>query len=123
MFAYELKRMYPPMTINMIKKSIMIKLEFTKLLFCFVIRDIIQKTRLKMKRLIKFSLKIVFFKTNDENIYKKIVNSCVNTILRYESNEQHFEINTDNLDLNYITIYKKDSSYKYGCRLFIDKPE
>ena len=32
-------------------------------------------------------------------------------------------INTDNLDLNYITIYKKDSSYKYGCRLFIDKPE
>lgn len=51
MFAYELKRMYPPMPINMIKKSIMIKLEFTKLLFCFVIRDIIQKTRLKMKRL------------------------------------------------------------------------
>ena len=96
MFAYELKRMYPPMPINMIKKSIMIKLEFTKLLFCFVIRDIIQKTRLKMKRLIKFSLKIVFFKTNDENIYKKIVNSCVNTILRYESNEQHFEINTYN---------------------------
>ena len=32
-------------------------------------------------------------------------------------------INTDNLDLNYITIYKKGSSYKYGCRLFIDKPE
>ena len=26
-------------------------------------------------------------------------------------------------DLNYISIYKKGSSYKYGCRLFIDKPE
>ena len=27
-----------------------------------------------------------------------------------------------NLDLNYISIYKKGSSYKYGCILFIDKP-
>lgn len=33
-------------------------------------------------------------------------------------------INTTNLDLNYITIYKKSyGSYKYSCRLFIDKPE
>ena len=82
----------------MIKKSIMIKLESIKLLFCFFIRDIIQKNRLKMKRLIKFSLKKVFFNTNDENKYKMIVNSCVNNILRYESNEQDFEINIDNIN-------------------------
>ena len=48
----------------------------------------------------------------------------LNDLIGFSDNfDIYTTINTDNLDLNYITIYKKDSSYKYGCRLFIDKPE
>lgn len=63
--------------------------------FCFIIKVIINKITEKIKRHIKSSLNNEFFKINDEKKYEQIVKSCVNNVLKYESNEQFFERNID----------------------------
>lgn len=47
----------------------------------------------------------------------------LNDLIGFSDNFDIYTAINVNLDLNYISIYKKGSSYKYGCRLFIDKPE
>ena len=47
----------------------------------------------------------------------------LNELVGFSDNFEIYTTINVNLDLNYISIYKKGSSYKYGCRLFIDKPE
>ena len=79
----------------MIKKSIKINLELWYLSFCFIKRDIINKITEKKKRNIKSSLKKEFFKTFDEETYKKTVRIFVNNVFKYENREQLFIINID----------------------------
>ena len=47
----------------------------------------------------------------------------LNELVGFSDNFEIYTTINVNLDLNYISIYKRHSLYKYKCRLFIDKPE
>ena len=99
-----------------------------------VIINLINEAKIKenLKPLIKLRTKLFmpnYNKIKGEEIYDISYldiyefEGDLNDLIGFSDNFDIYTAINVNLDLNYITIYKKGSSYKYGCRLFIDKPE